>query len=423
MDHPVSVAQLNSSSHFCPYLSRERDRGRERSSKKRWRDESGTRRRVEELTSPTGSTSSSLTIITRFLQKEEETTSQYMKLRSASMDSTNSTQMDDSRLLKISTEDRFSAERRQSSPLLLDNSGVITASLKIPVQTTTLNLDDSDIPYIEDGSCSYSDLKKTQKPSAPPRRRQRSISGSDSSQTSNVFPITGSLSLVGYDSAVGSSTFSSPPHNTPSSVGSSLTGDNLIHSSPPSWGSSPPTSPDGLHTVNYIEDMTRVHKGSLTTQKLKIDLNSKAPVLQKVSITSTSELQQAKKTEVIKDIKKEDPKPKPREKFSASISSIGGKVLRSKTEDFEKILKSESKTKTSTTVTEKKKYTKRRYTDSRHETRHIPDSEDLAKTEKPKEKASVVGSPASRTSSQQSGLIYKRRELIASVPKDKHPVL
>jgi hypothetical protein len=49
--------------------------------------------------------------------------------------------------------------RRQSSPLLSDsgNGGdVITASLKIPVPSTTsstsfsLNLDDADIPYIED---------------------------------------------------------------------------------------------------------------------------------------------------------------------------------------------------------------------------------------------------------------------------------
>lgn len=347
-----------------------------------------------------------------------------MKLRSASMDSTNSTQTEDPRLLRISTDEHYNSDRRQSSPLLLDNSGVITASLKIPVQTTMpLNLDDPDIPYIEDGSCNYSsEARKPQKPAIPPRRRQRSVSGSDSSQNSTVFPVTGSISLIGYDSAVGSSTFSSPPHNTASSVGSSITGDILQHSSPPSWGSSPPTSPDGLRTVNYIDEMTRIQRGSITTQKLKIDLNPKSPILQKVSITSTSELQQAKKTE-IRDIKKED-KPKSRDqKISASISSIGGKVLRSKTEDFEKILKMESKTKTTTAIAEKKKYTKRRYTDTRHETRHIPDSDDLAKTDKSKEKGSVVGSPASRTSSQQSGLVYKRRELIASVPKEKHSFL
>lgn len=350
-----------------------------------------------------------MTIITRIRQREEDVNQQYIKVRSASIDSTNSTQNDDPRHLRVTPDEHYNMDRRQSSPLLLDNNGVITASLTIPVQTTApLNLDDSDIPFIEDGSCNYSAEAKRQqqmKPAAPPRRRQRSVSGSDSSQTSNVYPVTGSISLIGYDSAVGSSTF-----NTPSSVGSSLP-----HSSPPSWGSSPPTSPDGLHTVNYTEDMSR----SITTQKLKIDVNAKAPVLQKVSITSTSELQQPKKPEVKKEEVKSTVKT---QKLAASITSIGGKVLRSKTEDFEKILKTETKSKTSASVTEKKKYTKRRYTDSRHETRHIPDSEALDKTEKPKDKPSVMGSPASRTSSQQAGPVYKRRELIASVPKDRHPL-
>lgn len=54
--------------------------------------------------------------------------------------------------------------RRRSSPM------VITASLTIPMSGAfTLNLDDPDIPYIEE---------TPKQPSAPPRRqRQRSISG------------------------------------------------------------------------------------------------------------------------------------------------------------------------------------------------------------------------------------------------------
>lgn len=54
--------------------------------------------------------------------------------------------------------------RRRSSPV------VITASLTIPMSDAfTLNLDDPDIPYIEEAP---------KQPSAPPRRqRQRSISG------------------------------------------------------------------------------------------------------------------------------------------------------------------------------------------------------------------------------------------------------
>lgn len=391
-------------------------------------------------------------ITTRIRGQKEEDLSQ--KFRSSSMDSTCSVVND-------------SEVRRQSSPLLLDNSAVITASLKIPVQAHSvpqtpihphppapLNLDDSDIPYIEDGSCNYTSdtlrkqqmtigLIRTGGPTVPPRRRQRSISGSDSSQASaTVYPVSGSLvQLVqqGYDSAMGSSTFSSPPHNTaPSSVSSSIAGD------PPgvaSWGSTPPTSPDGYHpSVNYIPDTTDVQNTPVTMQKLQIDLNSAAPVLQKVSITSTSELQQVSRQNK-QDIVRSRPvlAVEHRNPISASISSIGGKVLRSKTEDFERLLnisKTESKTKsttTSNTITEKKKYTKRRYTDSRHETRHIPDSDALEKTMPSVRSRVSVSGPSTTTgvargsqstqTTTAAGQVYKRRELIASVPKDRHSIL
>lgn len=60
--------------------------------------------------------------------------------------------------------------RRKSSPM------VITASLTIPMSGAfTLNLDDPDIPYIEE---------TPKQPSAPPRRqRQRSISGCSEGMT------------------------------------------------------------------------------------------------------------------------------------------------------------------------------------------------------------------------------------------------
>lgn len=68
--------------------------------------------------------------------------------------------------------------RRRSSPV------VITASLTIPMSDAfTLNLDDPDIPYIEEAP---------KQPSAPPRRqRQRSISGCSEGSlfTRNSMPI------------------------------------------------------------------------------------------------------------------------------------------------------------------------------------------------------------------------------------------
>lgn len=480
---------------------RDDNRGRKRMMpKKRWRDDSATRKRGEDPSA----ISSAMTIITRFRsgsQKDDDPVS--LQTRSSSMDSTNSGPTDaneiQSRLLRISSEDR-----RQSSPLLLDNSGVITASLKIPVQGNNsnnqimpLSLDDSDIPYVDDGTsnsygyCGEQNGKQQMTigvfkpaPSAPPRRRQRSVSGSDSSQASNIQPITGSISVIqqGYDSAMGSSTtFSSPPLNTgPSSVSSSITGDAGVYSSPASWASSPPTSPDSVHTsVNYIPDDLTTGSSKytskhipVTTQKLQIEpaitgKDSASPILQKVSFTSTSELQQIKQTKQIEPQqyqkgKKEIPKSasttavishkadvesigvgtssshpvKKEQRASTSISSIGGAVLRSKTADFERMLrlgKTESKsvtkqvvsttTSTSTTTSEKKKYAKRRYTDSRHDTRHIPDSETLDKTNNSSESSKTKDKTSTSSGTTQSNQVYKRRELIASVPKERHSIL
>ncbi|XP_012234296.1 uncharacterized protein [Linepithema humile] len=116
--------------------------------------------------------------------------------------------------------------RRRSSPI------VITASLTIPMSDAfTLNLDDPDIPYIEEAP---------KQPSAPPRRqRQRSISGCSEG------------GRHGSDSAVGSS--------------ATLSGDQAP-SSPPSWASSPPASPDSAVTaVSYIPDQAVLQRVSFTT--------------------------------------------------------------------------------------------------------------------------------------------------------------
>ncbi|GLV35356.1 Rho GTPase activating protein at 102A [Carabus blaptoides fortunei] len=170
---------------------RERDRGRERLSKKRWRDDSTIRKKLDDANSNSGM-SSAMTIITRFRSQKDDDASQLSKTRSSSVDSNSSVQNDgndvNARLLRVASDDHYNHDRRQSSPILLDNSGVITASLKIPVQTSqqamSLNLDDSDIPYIEDSS-GYGYLMEGSKqqmtiglvrtPTVPPRRRQRSL--------------------------------------------------------------------------------------------------------------------------------------------------------------------------------------------------------------------------------------------------------
>ncbi|XP_076175535.1 rho GTPase activating protein at 102A isoform X3 [Ptiloglossa arizonensis] len=152
--------------------------------------------------------------------------------------------------------------RRRSSPM------VITASLTIPMTGAfTLNLDDPDIPYIEEAP---------KQPSAPPRRqRQRSISGCSEG------------GRHGSDSAVGSS--------------ATLSGDQAP-SSPPSWASSPPASPDSAVTaVSYIPDQQAV--------------------LQRVSFTTSSEVRQVTRSNN-QEMSRSTAAP-----YTPSITSIGGAVL------------------------------------------------------------------------------------------------
>ncbi|KAK2579766.1 hypothetical protein KPH14_011103 [Odynerus spinipes] len=271
--------------------------------------------------------------------------------------------------------------RRRSSPM------VITASLTIPMSGAfTLNLDDPDIPYIEE---------TPKQPSAPPRRqRQRSISGCSEG------------GRHGSDSAVGSS--------------ATLSGDQAP-SSPPSWASTPPASPDSAVTaVSYIPDQQAV--------------------LQRVSFTTSSEVRQVSRTSNPETNRSSAPP------YTPSITSIGGAVLRSKTADIERMLHigrpdvtsgnlQHSKSTTATTSitttssSDNKKYTKRRYTDSRHQTRHIPDSDTLAgKTTTMTVTSSMTMSSSSSSTSvtatqNQRGStaqpVWKRRELISSAPKGR----
>lgn len=406
---------------------------------KKKREESAARKRKDDESSPT-TISSAKSLISRFRGQRDE--DGFSKTRSSSLESSSS-HADSSEIARIlrMSEDSHVIDRRKSSPYITDSSGVITASLTIPVQTSNqaLSLVDDDIQYIDDGT---NDGKQqmtigvVRSPTAPPRRRQRSISGSDSSIASNIQAITGTVSLTqGYDSAVGSSaTYSSPPHNTtPSSISSA---DHGIYSSPPSWASTPPTSPDSVNTsVNYIPDDVQTSSTTklITTKSIQVQRsnnNKEMPTLQKVSITSTPELQQIRAGKPANsyqkplshtDVQKSFSTPtfsgaeqitkqtqEKEQKFTPSITSIGNAVLRSKTADFERIAKTDVKSKTGTATSsssEKKKYTKRRYTDTRHPTQHIPDSQTIeAATSKSKEEKNV------------SQTVYKRRELISSVP-------
>lgn len=406
---------------------RYKDRIREKSTRRK-REESASRKRKEdELMQSGAGMTSAMALITRLRGQKEDEYNQYSKNRSSSLESNSSTHTDSDLTRALRMTDDLQ-ERRKSSPYVLNNNGVITASLTIPVQTQNQSLSynvDDDIPYIEDTENGRQQLTigVVRTPQAPPRRRQHST-GSDSSVSSNIQQVTGSISLVqGYDSAVGSSaTYSSPIQNTPSSMSSSI-GDAGVFSSPPSWASTPPTSPESTQTsVNYIPDDI-VNKVSARKSS---NSGRNTPVLQKVTFSSTREVQQVKQNKDNQRLyQKEVSFQKQAElsrsatferepKFSTSISNIGNAVLRSKTADFERIMKSEAKASKQPSTTanssdrEKKKYTKRRYTDSRHQTRHIPDSDALDSAGQKQEQQ--------QTTSQAGQQVYKRRELISSVP-------
>ncbi|KAB0800109.1 hypothetical protein PPYR_07989 [Photinus pyralis] len=373
-----------------------KDRFRERAARKK-RDDSVSGRRKEEDTAV-----SSINIISRLRGQKDDDANQMSKLRSPSLDSNSSYPGED----RIRSTDGSIIDRRRSTPYMVDSRGVIKASLTIPVQTTgnqslVLNVDHKDIPYIEDtsGYAYVLDSGRQSKPELPRRRHNSESSGG------TVHPITGSISIIqGYDSPIGS-----PPQTTTTSSVSSGIGD---IGSPLSWTSSPPGSPDNTRiSVNYIpEDVTTLKQATMKTSTNKKAVKDPTTA-QKVTFMSTPELRQARPTIPIKS---EIPKPiMPQVKnaeptFNPTISSIGNAVLRSRTADFERISKNDAKPKSTTsTNSDKKKYTKRRYTDSKHLTRHIPDSESLEVTSNGQSKES---------GSTQAGVVYKRRELISSVP-------
>ncbi|CAH0560546.1 unnamed protein product [Brassicogethes aeneus] len=296
------------------------------------------------------------------------------KNRSPSIGSNSSIQSDNELL-------RSHLERRNSSPYILNNSGMLKASLTIPVQTQNISHPytvDEEIPFIEevDNVKQQFTIGMLKAANGSPKKRNSSISESDSSVSSSFQATTG---IMSYDSAVGSSfAISSPFQNTRIS---SPTVDQTIYSLPSSWTSSPPTSPDmNKIPINYIPDDVHCNMYQEANKKTLYTETS-------LNVVSTHE-------------------PIKNETLSPSISNIGHAVLKSKTQDFENLIK--GKTVNNKYIDqEKKKYTKRRYTDSRHQTRHIPDAEDLE-----------ISSRNDTNQTGQSGAVYKRRELISSVPNN-----
>lgn len=124
---------FSTSIHSTLYIStsRHKDKIRERSQRRK-REESASRKRSSD-DSGIGGFSSAINIISK-LRGQREEDYQYGKNRSSSLESSSSTHTDaDFNRIQNITGGIF--ERRKSSPFVMDNAGVITASLTIPVQT------------------------------------------------------------------------------------------------------------------------------------------------------------------------------------------------------------------------------------------------------------------------------------------------
>ncbi|XP_054265892.1 uncharacterized protein LOC128988541 [Macrosteles quadrilineatus] len=306
--------------------------------------------------------------------------------------------------------------------------GVITATLKIPVPASTsltLGLDDSDIPYIEDQD-----------------RHHVTVRSSDSSQASTYIHHV----AIATDSAVGSSV--SPPRNSVSSYSSGG-----VFSSPPSWASSPPTSPDStVSPSSYLPEDTPATTARITIPTKRTPDPQQRVTIQRVTIKTAGEVQQVKQTysrqESSSSLSQTQTQERERrrskdspyqrlgvgsgEKLSKSasstavtqavertipivqevnrdrtstpsISSIGGAVMRSKTADIERMLKIQTTKQSKKSTSEEDKKIKRKYTDSRHLTRSLPQATETAET-----------ATTSTTTT-----LWKRREIISSEPKER----
>ncbi|RZF47061.1 hypothetical protein LSTR_LSTR011798 [Laodelphax striatellus] len=416
--------------------------------------------------------------------------------------------------------DEYSSEQINSSRSSLE-SGAITAVLKIPVPASAsasfaVNLDDSDIPYIEDSSAaaagdrqhmSLSMVRTSGASSSPGQQRTRSQSGgSDSSTTTTTYHVHHHYhhqTAPHSDSAIGTHSSSAAP--------SSHSG---VYSSPPSsWASStPPTSPTSPTTPYQYDDEPTTARISIPTKKdtSRTTPDTRQVILQRVTVKSTGELQHVKSSYIQPSSTQlylqttpqvyvqpstpspqihpttpqlynpqSSPQPAPRRrsggtfqrllssgstgsvsksvsssaiggsggveriipilkegsqspstvvpdrKITTSISSIGGAVMRSKTADIERMIKvsSSAQSKQQPAVVVKKSVVgvsdkeddkrKRRYTDVRHQTRHIPT--DLA--------AEGGSSGGGAVGEQRRTVVWKRGQIISSEPKERRGFL
>ncbi|CAL4130521.1 unnamed protein product, partial [Meganyctiphanes norvegica] len=303
--------------------------------------------------------------------------------------------------------------RRLSSPEI-DNAGVITASLRIPVplsqgQQTSAPLaftQDSDIPYIEDTSHNNSSRHGKKSPHKIPSSTNKESKGDITRQRSGSNdsylgqPITGTMSFQplnkkggdkqSYDSVLSTSsadafTLSPSPRNTPSSDILYASGT----SSPLSGAGSPPPyiSPDsgtpGLSPPNSPPPVTRRRGQHVISHSVTHTFGTRnaAPLKSRISQTQQTStgmfpMGRSKTSDSfpIKDAPSRDSGD-----FSRSVVEKGGGRVR---------------------------HPRRRYATERHPTGHLPDLSDIE----------------TREAQQQSGdtqtQLWKRWEIIASDPTE-----
>ncbi|KAF4531483.1 hypothetical protein B566_EDAN004255 [Ephemera danica] len=288
------------------------------SSKKREKSsaEDGRRRSERESTSSTGAPSESATPLS-----SPPAATSYSSSRSPSVDESQASTI-------IAVGGREERSRGDNS-----SGNVITASLKIPVPTSSFALSLEDIPYIEDDRATSSG--------------RRSVDSMPSS-LHTARPST--------DSAIGSTMSPAPGSEAPLSA-SGL-------SSPPSIPATPTPGDESPHPDDA---------GMTTTGRILI------PAMSSTKMTSTTVVRRVEVTT----------------KSSTTEVTI------------------ERRPSAKVTKEDKKKYTRRRYTDSRHPTVQFPDVAALESAAAAPARPITESAPSTKPSQ-----VWKRRELIASDPKE-----
>lgn len=158
-------------------------------------------------------------------------------------------------------------------------------------------------------------------------------------------------------------------------------------------------------------------EGSASQERRKSKDSGSGGGYQKLPATSSDKLPKSASSSTVPQertipiVREDENENRTHQSVTTSISSIGGAVLRSKTADIERMLRLQSSSKPSKkSLSEEEKKYKRKYTESRHPTKFLPQPGDTTEAEQ---------SSSQNVTEQRRTGVWKRREIISSEPKER----